>query len=284
MKILALGILVLAAPREDDLLKSVTFYASFDRSVNADFGGGDLSVSTRTNHKTEKGVFDYQKGYPEKAFRIAEGKGIAGGALEAVDILADNGRLYFPAKGNIDSRKVGWSGAASMWINVDPETQLKSRSCDPLQITPRSAGNGAIYFDFNDAKPTRNLRLGVFPVVTDSSPMKKDSRETTSPMVWVDAPGFKAGEWHHIVVTWWNLDTGRNDGRAAFYIDGKLMGEIRDKDYPLTMDWDPEKTRIYFAINLIGMMDEFAIFNRALTADDIALLRAKPGLLAALKK
>jgi hypothetical protein len=132
--------------------------------------------------------------------------------------------------------------------------------------------------------PNRNLRLGVFPVVTETSPMKKDSREPASPMVWVDAPGFKAGEWHHIAVNLWNLDSGRNDGRAAFYIDGKLMGEIKDKDYPLTMDWDPDRTRIYVAINLVGMMDELAIFDRPLTADDLALLRSKPGVLAALKK
>ena len=69
-----------------DLLKGVTFYASFDTAVKGDFGGGELALSTRFNHKTEKGAFVFEKGFPEKAFRIAPGKGISGGALEADDV------------------------------------------------------------------------------------------------------------------------------------------------------------------------------------------------------
>jgi hypothetical protein len=114
--------------------------------------------------------------------------------------------------------------------------------------------------------------------------MIKESREAWSPMVWVDAPGFHVGEWHHIVMNWHNLDTGRNDGRGQLYIDGKLIGEIKDKDYPLTMDWDLDKAGIYVAIAYIGLMDELALFNRPLTEADIAILRANPGVLSALKK
>jgi hypothetical protein len=268
---------------QEDLLKSATFYASFDAAVKADFGGGELTLSTRTNHKTEKGVYVYEKGFSEKSFRIAESKGIAGGALEAVDTLPDNGRIFFPAKGNVPYRKGGWSGSMSMWLSLDPDTQLKTKSCDPVQINQRSAGNGSLWIDFNDAKPNRNLRLGAFPVVTETRPMIKESREAWSPLIWVDAPGFRAGEWHHVVMNWWNFDTGRNDGRAAFYIDGKLMGLLKDLEYPLTMEWDLEKTGIYLAINLIGRMDEFAVFNRPLTPEEISLLREKPATLASLK-
>jgi hypothetical protein len=286
MRTILLGVLLIAAaPRdEENLRKAVTFYASFDEAVKADFGGGELELTTRYNHKTEKGQYVFEKGYPAKAFRIAEGRGNAGGALEAVDVLPDNGRIFFPAKGNIAHRKGGWSAALSVWLNFDPDTQLKTKFCDPIQITSKSAGNGGLWFDFNDAKPNRNMRMGVFPAVTETRPMIKESREAWSPMVWVDSPGFHAGEWHHLVMNWHNLDTGRNDGRAAVYIDGKLMGEIKDKDYPLTMDWDLDKAGIYIAISYIGMMDELALFNRPLTDADIAILRTNPGVLAALKK
>ena len=282
MRILLLAILLLPTGNEE-LLKAVTFYASFDAAVKGDFGGGELTLSTRTNHRTEKGVFVYDKGFSEKAFRIAPGQGVAGGALEAVDTLPENGRIFFPAKGNVPYKKGGWSGSMSMWLNFDPDVQLKTKSCDPVQINQRGAYNGSLWIDFNDAKPTRNLRLGAFPVATEARPMMKDSREPWAPMVWVDQPGFRAGDWHHVVMTWWNFDTGRNDGRAALHVDGKLMGEVKDKDYPLTMDWDLEKTGIYIAINLIGRMDEFAIFDRPLTAEEISHLKTRPGALAGLR-
>jgi hypothetical protein len=285
MKYAALAVLTLAAAGTDEaeLRKAVTFYASFDEAVKGDFGGGELTPSTRSNHKTEKGAYVIEKGAPEKAFRIAAGKGISGGALEAIDVLPDNGRIFFPAKGNISFRKGGWGATLSMWINHDPDTQLKTRFCDPVQITQKGAGNGGLWFDFNDAKPNRNLRTGAFPAVPEGKSPIKESREAFSPMVWVDQPGFKAGQWHHIALVWENLDTGRNDARAALHIDGRLMGEIKDKDYPISMDWDLDKVGIYLAVSYIGLIDEFALFNRPLTGAEIELLRSNPGVLSSLK-
>jgi len=267
-----------------DLLKSVTFYASFDDAVRADFGGGELTLSTRSNHKTEKGAFVFEKGYPASAFRIAPGKGISGGALEAVDVLPDNGRIFFPAKGNIAFKKGGWGGTLSMWINHDPDTQLKTGFCDPVQITQKGAGNGGLWFDFNNAKPNRNLRMGAFPAVAEGGQPIKESREAFSPMVWVDQPGFKVGDWHHIAMVWRNLDTGRKDASASLYIDGRLRGEVRDKDYPISMDWDLERAGLYVAVSYIGLLDELALFDRPLDVGELDLLRSRPGLLAPLKR
>lgn len=264
-----------------DLLKAVTFYASFDTAVKGDFSGGELTLSTRSNHKTEQGVFVFEKGFPEKAFRIAPGKGISGGALEAVDVLPDNGRIFFPAKGNIAYKKGGWSGALSMWINHDPDTQLKTGFCDPVQITQKGAGNGAIWIDYNDAKPNRNLRMGTFPAVAEGRPPLQESREAFSPMLWVDKPGLKVGDWQHVALIWRNFDTGKSDARATLYLDGKLAGEIK-KDYPISMDWDLDKAGIYIAVNYIGLMDELALFNRALTEDEIGILRSQPAVLSSL--
>lgn len=272
--------------RTDDaeLRKAVTFYASFDAAVKGDIGGGELTLSTRTNHRTEKGAFVFEKGFPAKAFRIASGKGVSGGALEAVDVLPDNGRIFFPARGNIAYKKGGWSGALSMWINHDPDTQLKTGFCDPVQITQKGAGNGGIWFDFNDAKPNRNLRMGTFPAVAEGKPPIPESREVFSPMVWVDRPGLKVGDWHHVALVWRNFDSGKNDARAALYIDGKLAGEVKEKSYPISMGWDLDKAGIYIAVNYIGLIDEFALFNRALTADEIGTLRARPAVLSTLKR
>src|SRR5262249_22879861 len=92
------------------LRQAVTFYASSDETPPGDFGGG-LTLSTRFNHPTAKGQFVFEKGFDAKVFRVARGKGIHGGALECTDVLPRNGRVFFPARGNLAYKKGGWGGS-----------------------------------------------------------------------------------------------------------------------------------------------------------------------------
>ena len=266
--------------QENAVRKAVTFYASFDDEVKGDFGGGQLTFDTRTNHPTEKGKYVVEKGFSEKAFRVAKNKGIAGGAVEAVDVLPKNGRIFVPAKGNLAYKTDGWAGSVSMWCSSNPDTMLKTSFCDPIQITQKGANNGGLWFDFNDAKP-RDLRHGAFPAVPDG---KKGIGEDdpNAPMVRVPKIGWKEGEWHHVVLTWENLDTGKDDAATSLYIDGKRLGQVKGK--AIAMGWDIDKAGIYVAINYIGLLDEFAVFDRALTAAEVVALQKEPALLAALKK
>jgi hypothetical protein len=260
------------------LRQAVTLYASFDEAVKADVGGGALTFSTRSS--PEKGKFVFKKGFDDKAFRIAPGKGVSGGALEATDVLPNNGRIFLPAKGNIAYKKGGWGGSLSVWINTDPNKLFKTGFCDPIQITQKGANNGGIWFDFNDAKP-RDLRMGVFPAVPEGQKGIAES-DPAAPMVWVKGVGFKSGDWHHVVLTWQNFDTGKKDALATLFIDGKRMGQVKDR--AIGMDWDLDQAGIYVAVNYIGLLDELALFNRPLTAAEIAQLHKNPGLLTPLKK
>lgn len=260
--------------------KAVVLYASFDDAVKANLGGGELTVNTRFGPPAEAEKHVFEKGFNENVFRIAKGKGVHGGALEVVDVLPNNGRIFFPAKGNIAFKKEGWDGAVSLWINTDPTELIKSRFCDPVQITQKGANNGGIWCDFNDAKP-RDMRMGIFPAArAGQSPIKEDDPQ--APLIRVPRVGFKAGEWHHLVLNWKNCDTGKADAHAAFYVDGRLIGDVKDRDIP--MDWDLEKAGIYVAVNYVGLLDEFAVFNRSLTPTEIELLHQQPALLSGLGK
>ena len=116
--------------------------------------------------------------------------------MEALDLLPRNGRIFFPAKGNIAYQKGGWAGSVSVWLKTDPNTMFKSRFCDPVQITERGASNGGIWFDFNDAKP-RDLRMGTFPAVTaGGKPIAEN--DPAAPIIWLKGAGFKSSEWHHV--------------------------------------------------------------------------------------
>jgi hypothetical protein len=265
---------------EATVLKAVTFYASFDEAVKGDFGGGDLAAGTRYPHPTEKGQFVFEKGFDATVLKVAKGKGVAGGAFEATDAVPKNGWLYFPVKGNVAYKKGGWSGSVSVWCNTDPNRLIKAKFCDPLQITQNGYDNGALWFDFNDAKP-RDLRFGAFTARPDG---RKAVPETDPKAPLVRAPGntWKAGEWHHVALTFRNLDTGKANAVAALYIDGKRIGEV--KDQAIAMGWDVEKAGVYLSLGYVGLLDEFALFDRALTAEDVGLLHKKPDLLTPLKK
>jgi hypothetical protein len=260
--------------------QATSFYASFDLDVRGDFGGGKLTPDTRFNSATDKGKYDIKTGIDPKVFRIAPGKGIHGAALEVTDVLPRNGRIFFPAKGKLAYKKGGWGGAVSVWVKTDPNRLLKTKFCDPIQITQKGANNGGIWFDFNDARP-RDLRHGAFPAVPEGhKPIKEE--DPKAPMVRVPKIDWKAEDWHHVVLSWNNFDTGKDNAVSALYIDGKFIGEVKGR--AVAMDWDVDRAGIYLAVNYVGLLDELALFKRPLTAEEVQLLHRQPGLLAPLNK
>ncbi len=261
---------------DDALKKAVTFYASFDESLTPEIGVG--TIKTRFGDPNVPAKLTFEDGVDKNIYKISK-TGIAGGCLEATDVLPNRGRFFYPVKGNLAFKKGGWGGACSMWINMDPAA-LKLQFCDPVQITQKGAGNGGIWFDFNDAKP-RDLRMGVFPAVPEGKTGAKES-DADAPMVRVPKVAFKSGEWHHVVLSWSNFDTGKKNALATLYIDGKKIGDVKDRD--IAMDWDIDKAGIYTAVGYTGLLDEMACFNRALTADEVTALHKTPGLLASIKK
>ncbi|HZZ77561.1 MAG TPA: LamG-like jellyroll fold domain-containing protein [Gemmataceae bacterium] len=272
---LLLGVASLEAQDASSLKKALSFYASFDESLDPEVGVGE--IKTRFGDPNDPSKFTFEDGFNKNIYKIARGKGIAGGGcLEATDVLPNRGRWFYPVKGNLAYQKGGWGGALSMWINMDPAA-LKLQFCDPVQITQKGANNGGIWFDFNDAKP-RDLRMGVFPAVPAGAVGAKET-DADAPMVRVPKVAFKAGEWHHVVLSWSNFDSGKKDAHATLFIDGKKVGDVKDR--AIAMDWDIEKAGIFTAVGYTGLIDEMACFNRALTADEVTALHKTPGLLAA---
>ena len=269
--------LAVAPPSPDGIRESVSFYASFDERIAGDFGGRSLKPRIRHDHETTKGRYVYSDGIPADAFRIVEG-GIHGGSLEATAVPPRRGRLFFPAKGNLPFNASGWSGSVSFWLQCNPDTMLKTRFCDPVQITERRAGDGGLWIDFPDSKP-RDLRLGAFRALEPGEKSVKES-DPQAPLIRVRRIGFQENEWHHLAMTWRNLDTGRADAHVTLFIDGKRIGALADRD--IAMKWNLDRTGIYFAVGLIGRLDELAVFKRELTADEIGLLHRNPGLLGSL--
>lgn len=265
-----------AQPEPDALKKAVTLYASFDEHVWADVAGGGKMLNTRYNHPSQPGTFLVEPGFNDNVFHVARGRGVAGGgALEVGDVLPRNGRVFFPAKGNLAYDPKGWGGALSVWCQTDPNTSLKTSFCDPVQITEKGANNGGLWFDFNNAKP-RDLRHGAFRAVPAGQKGVTED-DPKAPMVRVPRVAWTSADWHHVVLSWSGFDTGKADAVSQLYIDGRLIGEVRDR--AIAMNWDVERAGVYVAVNYIGLMDELALFRRPLTADEVKQLHQRPGLL-----
>jgi hypothetical protein len=277
--LLVAGLSIAGRAAPEPVLEAAVFYASFDETLRADFGAGPREVRSRFNHETEPGRFVFEDGFDASVFRIAPAAGVHGGALEATGVLPRNGRIFFPARGNLPYRSGGWGGAVSFWLKTNPDTMLRTRFCDPVQITEKGATNGGLWVDFPDTSP-RDLRLGAFSSVAPGRPAISES-DPDAPLVRVAKVGFQAADWHHVAFTWSNFDTGRRDARAALYIDSVLKGELSSR--AVTMDWDLAKTGIYIAVNYVGLLDELAVFSRPLAPAEISRLHREPGLLAPLK-
>jgi lysophospholipase L1-like esterase len=84
------------------------------------------------------------------------------------------------------------------------------------------------------------------------------------------------------VRSWTRLGAIGKGAEWALYIDGKSIGKVRG-GVP-AVDGCLENIHLYVAVRWAGLLDELAVFNRALAAEETSLLRAKPGLLAPLQK
>lgn len=249
--------------------ESLTFHASFDNGPDADFAKGDRAVYTASTNKRD----DAKPGLPPNVV-IAEGAGRKGDALRFV---GKNDRVvFYRVDRNLPYRASDWSGTLSFWIRVDPETELAPDYTDPLQVTERAWNDAALWVDFSKDDSPRHFRLGAFADLKVWNPTNKDFEKMTPaerPMHDAGKPPFGSDKWSHVAITFERFNTGRADGEATLYLDGKKHGSITGRKQVFT--WDPEKAAIMIGLSYTGLLDELAIFDRALTPDEIATLHAE---------
>ena len=182
--------------------------------------------------------------------------------------------MFYPAEGNLPFGDGGWSGTVSLWVRLGAGAMPSTPLSYPFEISGKEGAGGRLCFALTDAPP-RDLWLGVSPAGAAGEQI--DPRSPGDFVVSVPKIGFQAGEWHHLACTWANFDSGQSNGWAALYVDGSLSGSISQRQ--LTMGWDPAKTGIYVGVDYVGLLDELAIFDRPLAADEIRRIGNEPGLL-----
>lgn len=264
-----------AAPGSPGSLgRALTFHASFDHGPDADFGSGDRRIYMAPSMKQPR------IGSPglsaSGVVSLAEREGKVGGALrfhrKSPEIV------FYRAAGNLAYATSNWSGTVSFWLRLDPDADLEPGYCDPLQITPREWNDAALWVDFSKDERPRHFRLGVFADRRVWDPRLRDldkTPEAERPMVTVTRPPFSRQRWTHVAFTFTNFNTGKKDGVATLYLDGKSQGTVSPREQ--TFSWDLAATVAMIGLNYTGLFDELAFFDRLLTPAEIEELHSLPG-------
>ena len=248
--------------------EALTLYASFDGGFSADFALGDAMLYTAP---------DWQS--------IDEAKPVLAGDL-SVSRMPDGGRsggalrfhsdwdpiVFFFAENNIAYRPENWSGAFSFWLRVVPDEELEEGYSDPFIVTDKNWDDASLYVDFTESDRPRRFRFAAF---SDKSIWNPDGISWDDvpipmrPMVDVESEPFAGGEWTHVVLSFENIN-GAGNGRMIGYLNGEKAGELADR--PLSITWNITHALMALGRHYRGAFDELAVFNRALSEEEVLQL------------
>jgi hypothetical protein len=251
--------------------KALTFHAAFDDKPDAVFAKGDgvLYHAPAMNQRDQAAP-----GLPAGGeVALAPGAGKFGGALQFAK--SQGPIVFFKAKDNVPMPAADWSGTVSFWLSTDPAKDLPDGFCDPLQLTSKQWDDAAMFVEFEKRPAGIPFRLGVYADKNIWNPQGRkfeDIPAAERPLITVMQPPFAGSKWTHVAFTFSGFNTGKADGNTALYLDGKKAGGLGPRTQTFT--WDAEKAAIMPGLSYVGLMDDLAVFNRALTAEEIAALFA----------
>ena len=258
-----------------NLASALTFHASFDHGPDADYARGDKQAYTVALPMGAI-VTSGTPGLTDSSISIAKGAGKYGDALAFTQ--ASDAILFYRAAQNVAYSPTAFAGTASFWMRVDP-AEIDGQYADPFQLTDKIFSDDCIWIDFTKNDDPSDFRLGVFGdrKTWDPTNMQAFSKEFYWRMAKITEPPFAKDRWTHVVITWDGLNNTQQ-GRARLYFDAEYQeatGIIREK-----FNWEISKATIRLGTGpFVGLMDDLALFDRALTPDEInALYQLEQGV------
>ena len=257
------------ASEQEALRKALTFHASFDGKIQAIHANGDPALHWAPSLKERQ---DAKAGLPPGGeVQHAPGAGRFGDALRFTKRKSPI--MFFRGQRNMPYEASDWDGTVSFWLRVDPQADLETGFCDPVQITPRAWNDAAFFVEFEKRPGSIPFRLGAYADLDVWNRAKRkfeDIPMEERPLVSVANPPFSGSRWTHVVFTFERFNTGRADGVAKLYLNGELRGTLSPREQTFT--WDPERAVIALGLGYIGLLDELSIFGRSLDPAEVRTL------------
>lgn len=268
------------ASKLQGLKTALSLHASFDKSVDADIARGDAGLWNASNMEKREGA---EKGItPGGEVVWDRDQGRFGGSLRFKD--SKGPMVFYKAAKNFPELRSGWSTTVMFWLKADPVGELKEGFCDPIQITSKQWDDAAVFVEFEKRATGIPFRLGVYadkPVWNPTNRKFEDIPPAERPLAPVEKPPFEKGKWTHVAFTLSQFNSGKADGVAQLYLDGKPAAQLTPRNQMFT--WQVERAAIMLGLGYIGSMDDLAIFDRALTPDEIATAYQLPKGIASLQ-
>lgn len=256
--------------RQISLNYKLVLYSSFDSVCDLNLSGGDGWICTADSIARE----NVRVGNFRSDAEIVPGAGRYGDALRFKSVSK---QVLFYKGEEFEYREQDWDGTVSFWLKLDPNKDLEPGYCDPLQVTDKKWNDAAMFVDFDKDLP-RDFRLGVFSDFDHWNPKKTAWEKVPAdkrPLVTVHEPPFSGDDWTHVVYTFKDINSSQGlDATCALYLNGELQGTIKR---PMKFSWDRSRVAMMIGINYIGDFDELAVWERALTDEDVKRLYRQPG-------
>ena len=251
---------------ESDLSQALTLHASFDKGLDADFARGDKTCYDLQGKETKKAS-------PTAEVRLAPEAGRFGGALHFTkkNIL----RPAFKNAGVLDYNDQNWNASVSVWLRLNPDKDLEPGYCDPMQIVGDDGKKGFIFLEWSKDEKPRFFRYAIRPLfkIWNSDNVQWDQIPFDKrPMVQVERAPFSRDAWTHVVFTLENVNNKQKPQSGRLYLNGKRQGTVENWD--LTFGWNPSRVLLVLGAAYVGHMDDLAVFNRALSDDEVKQLYA----------
>ena len=253
-------------PLPPSWLEAITLYASFDEHMDADYAEGDPLFYMAPSWDALSNIERVKADNPYVT-RIPTG-GKYGGALSFDSNW--NPVLFFKGAENVAYRDADWSGSFSFWLRVNPDEDLREGYSDPLIVTDENWDNGSFYVDFTEEDRPRHFRFALFSDYAVWNPELKawdEIKPVDRPMIDVEHHPFGNGEWAHVALVFENVNVEGASSLLRGYLNGEQVGEY--EVYPARITWDVHRTMLALGRHYKGQFDELAVFNRALTPEEV---------------
>lgn len=248
------------------LKDSLLLHASFDKDIDADLAQGDGKLRHGASVGKRPAATDGLPAEGNVEHHLKGGK--FGGYL---DFKTGKGAtVFFDAAKNFPELKPNFSATISLWLKADMKNGLNEGFCDPIQITSKQWNDAAIFVEFEKRGEHIPFRLGVYADMNVWNPKGipfNDVPVEDRQLVGVENPPFVADKWTHVLVTLENFNSSEPNGVATLYFDGKEAAVLSPREQTFT--WILEEATIALGVAYVGGLDELAIFDRALTKDEV---------------
>lgn len=253
----------------------ILFLSTFDDTTDANLFGFDNDAGWIYTAESTK-LESKRMGNHCPEVTIADGAGVMRDSLLFSDVT--KGVLYYEATPNLPNPRMAWSGTVCLWLKPDEYESLEE-DVMPLMFFDGDWQNGGFYLRFPKQSPTK-LEFGVVTKrekTKDSEFDLSNVEQTRERIIVAKEQPFDADNWKFVAFTYENVNpVGGDPTKVKLYFDGELVDSW---EAPIEMGWmhpetaDKEREAVVFlGENYTGQMDDFRLYNRALTELQLKLM------------